>query len=167
MDPTTVIASVNLASKVLPKAFNAIGEAFGPEKPGQNLPESSVSFDKILQAQQVQHQPSRAVTMGERVSQYLSALPELQPHTGATEWNSLGFEIKESGELTMIRADQSRQEIPLSVESKAYLREVYQQTQQSSPPLAAGSESLKLEIAPKRNAFGLPAAGRMLMWKAV
>ena len=118
----------------MPQAINTIGEVFSSSKSEKNLPESSVSFEKILQAQRVLLDSVVGMTMGDRVGQYLSVLPELQSPIYQANWASLGLEIEANGELALIRADESRQNIPLSPESRAYLREIYKQTRESSPP---------------------------------
>lgn len=172
MDPTTAIASIHLASKLLPQAAHAVGKVFGPDngsqevgKAGKILPAEAVSFDKLLEAQRLPSKSVQPTTISDRVGRYLSTLPELQANQA--EWSSLTFEIHENGELTLIRADQSRQFVPLSAESKSVLRELYQQSREASPPLTLAPGGLKLEIGPQRSPVGLPSAGRMLIWKAV
>jgi hypothetical protein len=166
MDPTTAIASVNLASKLLPRAIDTVGEIFSSDKSEKKMPESSVSFEKILQAQRVPLDSVVGMTKGDRVGQYLSALPELQSPIYQANWASLGLEIEANGELALIRADGSRQNVPLSPESRAYLREIYKQTRESSPPLVIGAEAPSLEIGAQETTLGSASAARVLMWRA-
>jgi len=161
-----LIASVNLASKLLPPAINTLGDAFSPGKTEKNFPSGSVSFDKILEAQQLQAKSPQAVTMGDRVSQYLSALPELQAQINPAEWRHLGFEIKANGELTILRADHSRQKVALSAESKAAIRGMYEQMQLTNPTLQMGTEALIMEVFPADSSIGMAPNNRALIWKA-
>jgi hypothetical protein len=167
MDPITLFSSINLASKLLPSANNSTVSLFSQKNARQNLPSGSISFNKILQAQELRGGPANSSASGDHISQFVLALPELHLQVNPAEWSSLSFEIEKSGNLTIVRPDQSREKVSLALESRSYLVELYQQTQKFNPPFFIGQEVLRLEVLPQVKGPSETAFGsRVLEWKA-
>ena len=162
MDPATLITSLNLASKIVPSALNALSSIGDTRSDRQNVPDQSVSFDRVLQAERV-----RATTgsqaVGGVVSQHLAQIPEVQACTNEVEWSSLRFEIRADGHLRLTRADGSSHDVALSDQSKRDLQDVYQQMKQVNPPLVSDHQGMLLHLGPQ-GSTGSTTAERSLSW---
>lgn len=125
MDPILLATSVNLASKVLPEAWNALTQ---PAQTQQILPSEAARFDQIL---------SKKISASEPTSPLMQSLlqvPELQSiSTQNPDWPNSTLEIQANGNLTLIHPDQSRAQIQLTPESRGQLQQIYQQNLQEQP----------------------------------
>lgn len=125
MDPILLATSVNLASKVLPEAWNALTQ---PAPAQQILPSEAARFDRILSQQISASEPTSPLM------QSLLQIPELQSiRSENPDWPNSTLEIQANGNLTLIHPDQSRSHIQLSPASRGQLQEIYQQNQQKQP----------------------------------
>lgn len=161
----TVIASLNLASNLLPRALSSLessGKANASEK---ILPGDSITFDRVLATQQGMLSIDK--TPGDRFASVLKGLPELQFHAQQEGWSNLGFELTDKGDLLINLPDQTAQLVPLSDDSRAQLRELYAQAKQENPPHSPLGARIHLTITADPASLGGSAlSGRGLMWKS-
>ncbi|MCH8473718.1 MAG: hypothetical protein LAT55_00640 [Opitutales bacterium] len=165
MDPSTLIASASLASKIVPQALNSLGAAFAPDRAEKNLPTEAISFDRALQMEALR--ANTVVTRGDEIANLLKALPELNFESGQEDWSGLAFEVSDRGDLTLRFPDQSSRQVALTRESRAHLVEIFDQVKESDPPHSPLGTAVHLTIAAAPEAQGSALSGRAFGWKTV
>lgn len=157
MEILAVTTALNLISRLIPaKEPQAATTAAQGATAGNGV--QATSFTKVLDS--VTAIKPGASVMEVTAANSLSALhqlPEVVSYLENNGFAGIQWQLNANGELTALDADGNAQPVPLSAESQAAVRGIYQQAAQTLPPQSAAPLAFPYASGTAQTMTGTPA----------